>query len=284
LHGHTNTISSLAFVAGSNLVVSGSYDGSCRIWSANKGREVGPQMKNGRDVKAVTISVDGKTMACGGDEGRILICNLVTGKKMIEWDTEHGEVGSLSFPSEGRLASGHEDGNVIVWDASTGASVAGPFKLHDGWVFSISFSPFGDRIATCGYDRTIRVVRRHSGQDVIPAIQAQSVVRSVVWSPNGRQIISASNDGTIKVWNASDGSLLATCKGHTDYIYSLAISSDGEVLASASCDKTVRLWSVATHQQIGPPLQHPDRLRSLAISSDGHYLAAGGDDQGVYIW
>ncbi|KIJ58375.1 hypothetical protein HYDPIDRAFT_54115, partial [Hydnomerulius pinastri MD-312] len=103
------------------------------------------------------------------------------------------------------LAGGHEDGKVVVWNASTGAPTAGPFKLHD-WVNSVAFSPSGDRIATSGYDQTIRVVYSHSGEDVIPAIQAHSDwVNSVVWSPNGQQIISASDDRTIKFWNSSDG-------------------------------------------------------------------------------
>ncbi|KIJ58378.1 hypothetical protein HYDPIDRAFT_34249 [Hydnomerulius pinastri MD-312] len=282
LTGHTRVVSSLVFVPSTDLVVSGSYDGSRRVWSANKGREVGAQMKNWAQVRAVAVSVDKETVAHGGDDGRIVVCNLDTRQKIIEWNTGYGRIWSLSFSSYGRLASGHEDGNVVVWNASTGP--VGPFKLHDD-VRSVAFSSPGDRIATGGADGRLRVVYSHSGDDVIPAIQAHSGrVVSVVWSPNGQQIISASSDCTIKFWNSSDGSLLATCQGHTDYVYSIAISSDGEVLASASRDKTVRLWSTATHQQIGPHLQHPYHLYSVAISSDGHYLAAGGYDENVYIW
>ncbi|KIJ65144.1 hypothetical protein HYDPIDRAFT_111039, partial [Hydnomerulius pinastri MD-312] len=298
LHGHTNQVSSLAFVPSSDFVVSGSCDGSCRIWSANEGREVGTQMKNGRDVRAVVVSVDGETMASGGDEGRIVICNLVTRERIIEWDTGHGRVLSLSFSSEGTLASGHRDGNVIVWKVSTGAPTAGPFKLHDGPVRSVSFSPSGDRIAAGDFG-TIRVLYSHSGENVIPAIQARSFVRSVVWSPNGHQIISACDVSTIKFWNSSDGSLLGSREGRVRYstvattelvggdtphsVSSIAISSDGEVLASASYNRTVRLWSTVTHQQISPHLQHPDGLYCVALSSDGHYLAAGGNRE-VYIW
>ncbi|KIJ65147.1 hypothetical protein HYDPIDRAFT_62469, partial [Hydnomerulius pinastri MD-312] len=287
LRGHTGVISSLAFVPGSDLVVSGSRDDGCRIWSANEGREVGPQMTNEGGMNAVAVSVDGKTMACGGDGGRIVICNLVTREKIIQWRAGDGAVLSLSFSSEGTLASGHQNRNFVFWNASTGAPEAGPFKLHSSSVNSISFSPSGDRIASGASDGRVRVVYSHLGQDVILTIGGQAHVRSVVWSPDGQQIISASNDRTIKLWNSSDGSLLATCEGHTDWITSIAISSDGEVLASASPsdrDHTVRLWNMATYQQIGPPLKHSSRLVSVAMSSDGHYLAGGGGDEKVYIW
>ncbi|KIJ62040.1 hypothetical protein HYDPIDRAFT_30857 [Hydnomerulius pinastri MD-312] len=285
LPGHTRSISSLAFVPGSDLVVSGSYDSRCRVWSASEGREVGAQMKNERDVNAVAVSVDRKMVVYGGDDGRIIICSLDTRKKMFEWATQHQRVYSLSFSSDGRLASGHEDGSVIIWNPSTGTPTAGPFRFYNSWVLSISFSPSGERIAFGGRDGRIRVVYSHSGEDVIPAIEAhQGLVHSVIWSPNGQHIISASDDHTIKFWNSSVGSLLATCKEHTDFIHSLAISSDGELLASASNDRTVRLWDTSTHQQIRPPLEHPELLNSVAISSDGHYLAAGGFDTKVYIW
>ncbi|KIJ65726.1 hypothetical protein HYDPIDRAFT_152811, partial [Hydnomerulius pinastri MD-312] len=247
LPGHTNIISSLEFVPGSDLVVSGCYDGSCRVWSANEGREVGSQMKHGHDVNAVAVLTDGRTMACGGDDGRILVWLLETREKKIEWDAGHGRVWSLSFSSEGTLTSGHHDGNIVVWNASTGTPTAGPFKLHSDRVRSVSFSPSGERIASGGGDGTIRVVYSHSGKDAIPPIRAHpDWVRSVVWSPNGKQIITTSDDLTIKFWDSSDGSLLATCEGHTDLIHSLAISSDGELLASASSDRTVRLWDTST--------------------------------------
>ncbi|KIJ67731.1 hypothetical protein HYDPIDRAFT_59451, partial [Hydnomerulius pinastri MD-312] len=283
LHGHTSTVSSLAFVPSTDLVVSGSWDGSCRVWSANKGREVGAQMKNGDQVRAVAVWVDGEIVAHGGDDGRIIICGLGTRKEIIDWDTGHGRVLSLSFSSDGRLASGHEDGNVVVWNPSTGAPTAGPFKLY---AISVAFSPSGDRIATGGADGTIRVVYSHSGEDVIPAIQAHSdYVLSVVWSPNGQQIISASDDRTIKFWNSSDGSLLATCQGHTHYVFSIAISSDGEVLASASWDKTIRLWVWSTNEgrEVGAQMKNGDEVNAVAVSLDGETVAHGGDDGRIII-
>ncbi|KIJ14953.1 hypothetical protein PAXINDRAFT_99753, partial [Paxillus involutus ATCC 200175] len=271
LEGHTDWVWRLASISNCDLFVSGSDDGSCRVWNARDGCEVGKKMDHGGMVFAMVVSRDGKTMASGGNDGRVVVWSLDSREKIIEWDTESEHVWSLAMSQDSHtLVSGHGDGIIMQWNASTGDRIAGPYKFHDRDVITVSFSADDSRIASGSfYSGDIRVTYSHSGEDVIPPFKAHNGgIPSLVWLPNG-QLVSASWDNKIKFWDTSDGSLLiATSLGHTRSVNALATSCDGKLLASVSSDQTARLWSTTTHEQIGPALQHPTSLYSAALSSN----------------
>ncbi|KIJ11526.1 hypothetical protein PAXINDRAFT_15629 [Paxillus involutus ATCC 200175] len=285
LEGHSDWVWSLASIPNSNLFVSGSSDGGCRVWDAKNGSELGKKMVHGNRVYAIVVSSDGKTMASGGFGHKIVVWTLESREKVIEWEIPHLNTWSLAMSQDSKtLASGHQGGAVMLWNTSTGDRIGGPYHLHGGDVDALSFSTDDSQFASGGYNCDhIRVTFTHSGEDAIPRFTGKGRVWSLVWSPDN-QLISASNDMTIKYWDTSNGSLLATGPGHTGSVIALAISSDGKLLASASWDQTARLWDTSTHKQIGSALQHPTDLRSVALSSDGQYLAAAGNDHKVYIW
>ncbi|KIJ06276.1 hypothetical protein PAXINDRAFT_121718, partial [Paxillus involutus ATCC 200175] len=288
LEGHTFWLQSLASIPNSDLFVSGSFDCSCRVWNAKEGKGVGGIMDQVGAVLAIVVSRDGKKMASGGHDGRIVVWSLESREKIIEWHTESEHVWSLAMSQDSHtLVSGHGNGTIMQWNASTGERIAGPYKIHDGVVSTVSFSADDSRIASGSYlSGDICVTYSHSGEDVIPPFKAHdSGIRSLVWLPINGQLVSASNDKTIKFWDTSHGFLLIGASlGHTDPVYASATSCDGKLLASSWSDQTARLWSTSTHEQIGPALQHPTSLYSVALSSNGHYLAAAGKDNKVYIW
>ncbi|KIK93392.1 hypothetical protein PAXRUDRAFT_829038 [Paxillus rubicundulus Ve08.2h10] len=287
LEGHTKLVYSLASIPDSDLFISGSYDGTCRVWNAKDGGEVGKRMVHGESIHAIVVSRDGKTMASGGNGRKIVVWSLESREKIIEWKTSSNFVWSLAMSQNSQtLASGHGDGNVMLWNASTGDPIFGPYKLHAGGVHALSFFANESQIVSASFGSShIRATYCRSGEDVIPPFKAHDKgVRSLVQLPNG-QLISASKDRAIKFWDTSNSSpLMATSRRHTSSVFALAISSDGKLLASASLDQTVKLWKTTTHKQIDASLFHPTPLLSVALSSDGYYLAAAGYDHKLYIW
>ncbi|KIJ59665.1 hypothetical protein HYDPIDRAFT_100314, partial [Hydnomerulius pinastri MD-312] len=241
LKGHGSNIPALAFVPNSDILVSGG-DGGCQIWDARIGVQVG-QLFQHTSIRSVGASADGQWIATGGNDGSIVIWKSETREKLVEWKTGHPPL-SLCFSLGAReLASGHEGGQMNVWNPATGDRISGPFKLDHGYIDWVSFSPQGDRLAV-STNSVVRIVDPHSGVDVIKPITAHKAgSRRALWSSDTQQIISASQDHTIKFFDSSTGSVISTCTGHNGTVCSISLFNHGELLASVSDDSTIRFWS-----------------------------------------
>src|SRR6266702_12867 len=134
-----------------------------------------------------------------------------------------GPVNSIALSSDGqRIVSGSDDRTVHVWKATTGETVAGPFRRHSHWITSVAFSPDGQHIVSGSHDRTIRVWNVTTGETVAGPFSGHSdSVTSVALSPDGQHIVSGSDDRTIRVWNTTTGETVAgPFTGHSHSVMS----------------------------------------------------------------
>ncbi|MGH9268926.1 MAG: WD40 repeat domain-containing protein, partial [Acidimicrobiales bacterium] len=72
-----------------------------------------------------------------------------------------------------------------------------------------AWSPGGERLASGGWDGTVRVWDAASGAEVLALSGHRGGVLSVAWSPGGERLASGGWDGTVRVWDASSGALQA---------------------------------------------------------------------------
>ncbi|KAF8227934.1 WD40 repeat-like protein [Tricholoma matsutake] len=141
-----------------------------------------------------------------------------------------------------------------------GQQVGEALRGHEGWVYSVAFSPDGTRTVSGSSDKTIRVWDAATGQQVGEALRGhENQVCSVAFSPDGTHIVSGSLDKTIRVWDAVTGQQVGEAlRGHEDWVWSVAFSPDSTRIVSGSDDKTIRVWDAAMGQgQVNPHLTCP---------------------------
>ncbi|EJC98415.1 WD40 repeat-like protein [Fomitiporia mediterranea MF3/22] len=289
--GHEDTISSVAFSPDGKLVVSGSFDGTIRVWDAESGCTVSGPFKGHSEqsekILSISFSPDGERVVSGSGDGTILVWDVGSGEIVSGPFKGHEDrVESVSFSADGaRVISGSLDGTIRFWDVHSGQTSSVSRDGPD--ISSIAFSPDGVRAASGFEDGTFIVWDVKSGEVISgPLKEHESWVYSVAFSRDGTNIVSGDGTGTIIIWDAKSGQIVRKLSDdHTALVVSLAFSSDGTRVVSGSYDNTIRVWDVKSRQTIFAPFEgHTDWVRSVAFSPDGSRVVSSSWDCTIRIW
>ena len=157
---------------------------------------------------------------------------------------------------------------------------------HSDQIYSLSFSPDGQTLASTSADKTVKLWSKQ-GQQLQTLKGHKAAIRSVSFSPDGQTLASASADRAVKLWSKDprDGKfyLSTTLKGHKGAVMSVSFSPNGQTLASASADSTVKLWN-KNGEELQTLTGHNNSLRSLSFSPDGQTIASASEDKTVKLW
>ncbi|KAG2344365.1 WD40 repeat-like protein [Suillus weaverae] len=281
--GHKDTIWSLVFLHDNVHIVSGSLDGTMRKWNCDTGRLVGKPWKGkGGDITALGLSPDGKTVACGRADWSVQQWTT-NGKMISDWRDHSKAVRSVSWSPNGKhIASGSDDGTILIRKAGSGEVEVGPIETRmrhwdgdreDSEVWSLSYSPSGDRIASGCSNFTISIWSTTTGKRVVSPIRdLGNVVTSLVWSSDSTRLYSAS-DKFARVFDSNTGELLHRYT-HNDDLYSVALSPKNNVLACVGWVGIAQLWNTESHHQLRQSFrQDPQTIRSY-----------GGYDGKLTLW
>ena len=239
-------------------------------------------------VLAVLFSPDGRWLAAGLQDGWVLVLDATTGKLYRRLLSHSRPVHGLAFSGRGQagkapvfLASGAEDGSVVVWDLESGiASRQFDNPLLGYWGYgirSLAFSP-DDKILVTGGDQGYLSRWDLATGEELPHLQTQhGLLFSIAFSPDGSRLASACGDGTVQIWDYAAEEPLALLEGHSYGAWSVAWTGDGKQLATGAGDGMVKIWDpetgtlqkekTATFTKIDILRYSPDDTRLAAVSA-----------------
>ncbi|GAB1520371.1 hypothetical protein RhiTH_003446 [Rhizoctonia solani] len=292
LKGHASTVSSVDFSPDGTRIVSGSRDGSIRVWDVETGQLVlGPLQGHSDWINSVQYSPDETCIASCSYDGTIRTWDATTGETrlVIEPPEEHrSSIHPIRYSPDGaHIVAGLSNGKLYVWQASIGALVLGPLQAHTHAVLSVDYSPDGTHIISGSDDKTVHIWNAVNGHAVPgPPMEQNTGIRSVKYSPDGRHIVSGSYDGTICVWDPQTGTVvLGPLKAHNSSISSICYSPDGtRIVSCAGGDATVYTWDARRRQKALPVAEGcADWVRSVAYSPDSSCIVSASGNH-IHMW
>jgi WD40 repeat protein/beta-lactamase regulating signal transducer with metallopeptidase domain len=285
---HAANVTFVSILPGGKKVITGSQDGTIRLWDLDKGKEIrrfprptpiaAKQPRGKEAVRRATVmqvlggarsrgrfpiavTADGKTLAAAG--GNVIqLWEIESGKERRKILGPASGVAGLLFSPDGQTLAGRaSDRDLFLWSARTGK------QMH--------------------HFKAAR--RRQQGGFVLAFGGSAPPAPGMAFTPDSKSLVAAARDfvknaptPSIKFWDVNSGKetrKIATPGG----VSAVAVARGGKLLAYGT-GNIVRLCAADTGKEIHQLTAPDGAVLSAVFSPDGKTLAVRGRNQRVRLW
>lgn len=290
LHGHTDSVTALAYSPDGTIIASAGADKDRQIifWDADTGKMIGdPLKKHTMRINTIAFSPDGKWLASGSTDMSIIIWDVKTHQIVGEPLTKQKDgISCIVFnPVKPEFASASVDHTIVIWSKKTLKPIQTIQTDKNSGVLSLAYSPDGSLLAAGSSDGKITFYKTDNfKQDGESLQKSTNEITQLLFSPDGKTMASGSSDSTVDLWNIEDRQLIGhPLANHTSAITGLAFSPDGNFLLASSLDGTLIVWSVEAQTMTNSVFGFSKgQITSFAFNMQGDSYALGYSDHSVF--
>jgi guanine nucleotide-binding protein subunit beta-2-like 1 protein len=256
LMGHSHIVQdvTIARAGERRFCLSGSSDGTLRLWDMSTGTVVKKCIGHTKDVLTVAFGPNDSEIFSGSRDNSIRIwTTLGESKFIIEGGEGHSDwVSCMRFSpsSDITFITCGWDGLVKVWrriDCRLNYNLVG----HNGYINALTISPDGSVCASGGKDGMVMLWDLKEGRKLYELVEGY-IINAVCFRPNSYSLCAASCT-SIKIWDIESKDVIENIQieGHTNcrqrantnYCTCIQWSSDGSTLYSGYTDGNIRVFS-----------------------------------------
>jgi len=253
LRGHNHFVSDVVISSDGQFALSGSWDGTLRLWEIATGKTTKRFIGHTKDVLSVAFSSDNRQIVSGSRDRTIKLWNTLGECKYTISDEGHSEwVSCVRFsPSTSApvVVSAGWDKAVKVWNLTT-CRLRTSLVGHTGYVNTVTVSPDGSLSASGGKDGIAMLWDLTEGKRLY-VLDAGAIINALVFSPN-RYWLTAATTTSIKIWDLESKELIDELRvdvpqgKNAPHAISLAWSTDGNDLYAGFTDNIIRVYHISS--------------------------------------
>ncbi|KAK1139236.1 hypothetical protein N8T08_001166 [Aspergillus melleus] len=272
---HRNSVDCIAFSSDSQLVISGSYDRTVKVWDTSTGA-LQKSLNHGEPVYAIALSPNDRLLASGSKD-RVRLWDTETWATIQTLDHQgHSEPLDLVFSPNGQhLFARAKDSKVTIWKkcATEWSQTWAHTPCHP--LSEASFNSNSESITLSFANRNTVIwnMKENSFQTSTVPLGLEASDNPSIFSPDRLLFASLEDSTTVKIRNTATWDV--ECRINSSHIRSMSISPDNNTVALAIKDSAVELWGIKSTL-----LQQTFKTRSLMLntvrfSPNSQFLACG---------
>lgn len=288
LTGHEAEVTVLDLSGDGKKLVSGSEDGTVRIWDWAGAKQLMREDAHEMGVLALRCAPQADRAVSGDRLGDVIAwdlnaCSMLwkkQGKKKIS-----GGVTGIDISADGKkLCASLNTGMVTLWDFEAGEPVSAAGQKKWGSINTVRFAPDGKELVSGGDDGMLRFWSSDNleVEDFIHAHDAG--VTRVDISSDGKLLVSVGRDNMVRFWDRQARTPVREMEGHNFSVYDVSFSADDKLAVSASWDHTLRLWDVASGTQLLKIESIDGRFSTALMDAETECIMAGSSEKVVHIF
>lgn len=262
--GHYYDVNALSFSPDGQVLATGGDDGKVKLWNVATGFSFVTFTNHTAPITACHWSGVGNVLLTASMDGTVRAFDLVRYRNFRTLTTpQPAQLVSLAVDPAGEVvcAGSQDPFEIYVWSLQTG-KLLDVLAGHAGPLSGLSFGSHNSLLASCSWDKSVRLWDVFTGKGLVETLSHTSDVLAVAFRADSKELVSATLDGNLNLWDVANGSLKGVIEGKKDI-------QGGRRVADA------RAANNSTHNTA---------FTSVCYSSDGRCVLAGGNSRFVCIY
>lgn len=262
--GHFFDLNTLAYSPDGQLIATGGDDGKVKLWNTNSGFCFVTFADHTSPVQRVEFSATGNVVFSCSLDGTVRAYDLVRYRNFRTMTSpKPTQFHSLATDDSGEVvvAGAMDPFEIYVWSLQTGR-LLDILTGHNGPICGLSFSGTHSLLASCSWDKSVKLWDIYNGKGFIESLEHSSDVLGVAFRPDGQELCSCALDGQLYFWDHVNGTLKFSITGTKD-------------IMGGRLKDSVRTAKTSTHSY---------HFTSVCYSADGTCVVAGGNCKYVCIY
>lgn len=286
LSGHTHLVHAIALGEKSNIVVTGSWDATVRLFDFMSGEQLAI-MPADSFVQALTLSPEEQFVATREFGGAAFIYDVRNESRLTRLDRPMSRLDMPAFDVHSRVLTDIDpDARTATWWSVSTASwevtpLAEASAARGAFVSASGAIAYNERRND---QMRALVLDTRTGRTLLDLEVRRPASESVAFSPDGTIAVAPGADHAINAYSLASGKLIGTYRGHAREVLALVFAPDGSRLFSADFTGTILVWDTSTYEEVTQLRGHDANVRRMIISTDGRTVISGSRDATARIW
>lgn len=289
LVGHDGWVRCLTLADDGRHLISGSNDGTVRVWDLGTGDLCGTFQVRPTAIRAVAVAPSGLIFAASRD--RILTrfnprrnaAATTPGEVLLR---HRSELRSIVLTSDGAftiLAS--DDAGLRLWPTRGSANFL-VAEGHTEAVTSLAITPDDQRLVSGSEDGTVGIWDLEHVKIGFHTFAAghRMWINDVAITDDGDTVASVDESGELRIWDLSYSPFSEPIDTGLGALACVEFSADEQLVLVGAENGFVVAYDRLTGQTVGGSRLHDHPVTAMAVLSDNRHFATGSADRSIRVW